>query len=74
MGQISRNWSGRVALALRVPAAPDRGDILPAELAFFSAKTRSARIRNGSRALEQPSPRTAHAANLGVLYIKIKKT
>lgn len=41
---------------------------------FNSGKIKAPGSKTGSRALEQPSPRTAHAANLGALFLKGKET
>jgi len=41
---------------------------------FDSPKKGSARILDGPQALEQPSPRTAHAARLGANSLNSKQT
>jgi len=43
-------------------------------IAFLQGKIEAPGSFTGSRALEQPSPRTAHAANLCGLHFNIKET
>ena len=43
-------------------------------IVLFRLKIEAPGSGEGSRALEQPSPRTAHGANVGGLVIKIKET
>jgi hypothetical protein len=54
--------------------APDRELGCLKTIVLFKGKIEAPGSGEGSRALEQPSPRTAHAANVGGIESKIKET